>query len=156
MTIARSRVLGEQSWSIFTTPKQSQGICSVVAPPNVIEMTPPYRHMHFESAFNAGMLPIRTVGDPGAHGAVVTGVHGPGVSTPKAAAVSDAVTGLSKLLQTPNGEMLANGLLSMMVAAGLFSMLTIAVGITESVPGAAPIGHCNIAPVTTGRPMCTP
>lgn len=46
--------------------------------------------------FNAGVFPIITVGDPGAHGAGSTGMQGIGVRTPKAAAVAEATVGLAK------------------------------------------------------------
>ncbi len=42
------------------------------------------------------MLAMRTVGEPGIHGAVVFGMHGMGVSTPLAADVADATVGLAK------------------------------------------------------------
>ena len=41
-----------------------------------------------DELFSAGILPINTVGEPGAHGAAVTGIQGIGVSTPSAAAVA--------------------------------------------------------------------
>lgn len=47
----------------------------------------------------------RTVGAPGAHGAAVTGMHGIGVSTPIAAAVTNATVGLARLVHMPNGMM---------------------------------------------------
>ncbi len=102
---------------------------------------------------SAGNWPIFIVDDPGFHG-VVTGMHGPGVSTPSAAAVSVAVAGFARLLQTPNGAMLAIGAKSITVAAGFFSIMTgCPLGMTVSVDGATPNGHTNIAPVTTGCAM---
>ena len=77
----------------------------------------------------------------------------PGVSTPSAAAVCAAVIGLARLMHTPNGAMLRNGTLSLIVATGLFSALTMLVGNTLSELGAAPIEHINIAPIATGWPM---
>ncbi len=74
------------------------------------------------------MLPTSAVGAPGTHGAGVTGVHAPGVSTPSAAAVWAAVIGLARLVHSPNGRMLTNGLLSMIVATGMFSTSAFAVG----------------------------
>ncbi len=109
--------------------------------------------MHIDELFSAGLPPIRTVGEPGAHGAGSTGMQAPGVKTPSAAAVCAAVIGLAKLMHTPNGAMFTNGMLSMIVAAGLFSMLTMARGRTLNVLGAAPIGQASIAPVTTGKPI---
>lgn len=65
------------------------------------------------------MLPIRMVGLPGTHGATVIGVQGAGVGTPRAAAVAAATAGLAGQEHRPKGHMLANGLLSMMLAAGI-------------------------------------
>jgi hypothetical protein len=45
--------------------------------------------------FSAGIPPISTVGEPGAQGVVVAGMHGIGVSTPSAAAVAAATVGLA-------------------------------------------------------------
>jgi hypothetical protein len=90
-----------------------------------------------------------TVGDPGAHGATVTGMHGCGVSTPMAADVAAATWGLLGDMHMPNGAMFTFGLLSMMLAAGWFELCTRLAGSTESVPGAAPNEHAIIAPFTT-------
>ena len=53
-------------------------------------ITPPQLHMHLELLFSAGILATSTVGEPGVHGAVMTGMHGWGVSAPIAAAVAAA------------------------------------------------------------------
>ncbi len=98
-----------------------------------------------------GAGPLSAVGAPGTHGATVTGVHVPGVSTPRAAAVWAAVIGLARLVHSPNGKMLANGLLSRMFAAGMFSTITRFCGVTISVLGARPKLHIVPAPFTTGR-----
>jgi hypothetical protein len=111
-------------------------------------------HIQTEVAFSAGEPLTVTVGEPGAHG-VVVGVHKPGVSTPSAAAVCAAVIGLARLMHTPNGLMFRNGTLSLIVATGLFSALTMLVGGTVSELGVAPIEHTNIAPIATGWPMHT-
>lgn len=116
-------------------------------------ITPPNAQLHIELLLSAGMLAIITVGDPGAQGATVTGVQGMGVSTPSAAAVADATAGFARLMHMPNGGMFTNGLLSMIVAAGMFVAVTLAVGKTFSALGAAPKLHCIIAPVTTSVPM---
>lgn len=52
------------------------------APGLVIVITPAQRQLHVDVAVNAGIEPIITVGDPGAQGVVVLGMHGCGVSTP--------------------------------------------------------------------------
>jgi len=73
-------------------------------------MTPPQLHMHLQVIFKAGMLPIITVGEPGIHGAMVIGMHGIGVRTPKAAAVAEATVGFASEVHMPNGRMFTIGL----------------------------------------------
>jgi hypothetical protein len=80
-------------------------------------MTPPQVHISVELLFSAGMFSTRTEGEPGVHGAGVTGTHGIGVNTPRAAAVAVATVGFAMLLHMPKGTILAMGLLSMMFAA---------------------------------------
>ena len=126
----------------------------MVVPAKLIVITPPNAQLHIEELFNAGLPPTIMVGEPGAQGATVLGMHGPGVSTPSAAAVNEAVAGLARLLQSPNGKMFTNGLLSMMLAAGLFSNITGGpVGTTSRVPGASPNEQAMEAVATTCWPM---
>jgi hypothetical protein len=75
----------------------------------VILIVPPYEHIHFDASFNAGILPINTVGTPGIHGPAVIGVHGMGVNTPLAAEVADAVAGFAMEVHVANGIMFTNG-----------------------------------------------
>jgi hypothetical protein len=72
-------------------------------------MTPPQLHIQVEVLFKAFMLPIISMGDPGDHCWVVTGMHGIGVSTPNAAAVAAATMGLARQLHMPNGMMFTMG-----------------------------------------------
>lgn len=65
--------------------------------------------MHFEVLSSAGMFPIITVGAPGAHGAGITGMHGTGVRTPKAAVVAAATAGLAMDMHIPKGGMFTMG-----------------------------------------------
>lgn len=74
-----------------------------------IWITPPQLHINFELFCNAGWPPTNTVGEPGAHGAAVTGTQGIGVSTPIAAAVAAATCGLAGQLHIPNGMTLTIG-----------------------------------------------
>jgi hypothetical protein len=94
------------------------------------------------------MLPINTVGEPGVQGAAVMGVHGIGVSTPRAAAVAEATAGFAMLKHMMNGGMFTNGLLSMIVADGVLASCLF-VGRTFSVLGPVPKLHNIIAPVAT-------
>ena len=58
------------------------------------EICPPQVHMHFALLISAGMFMTFTC-PPGAHGAVITGTQGIGVSTPIAAAVAEATVGFA-------------------------------------------------------------
>lgn len=82
----------------------------VRAPGFVMVTTPPHTQLHVDVIVSAGFEPIMTVGEPGAHGDVVTGMHGCGVSTPWAADVADATCGLERLVHMPNGAMLTLGM----------------------------------------------
>jgi hypothetical protein len=104
--------------------------------------------MHFDELLRAGMLDTSTVGEPGAHGAAVTGMHGMGVSAPSAAAVAAATIGLAIELHIPKGKMFIIGLLSMILAIGS-AVITRLMGNTISVPGASPKEHCKVAPPHT-------
>ena len=114
----------------------------------VIEIIPPQLHVHMEELFNAGMPPSRTVAAPGDQGATVTGMHGIGVNTPKAAAVAAATVGFEGDMHMPNGGMFTVGLLSMMLAAGAPIMVLLA-GSTLSALGAAPKVHAIMQPEVT-------
>jgi hypothetical protein len=116
-------------------------------------MTPPNAQLHVESAVNAGNLATLVFGAPGVHGVDVAGTHGPGVSTPRAAAVSAAVAGLVSDVHRRNGAMFMIGMWSIVFAIGFFSNITRSRGGTISVLGIVPLVHCNAAPMTTGFPM---
>lgn len=66
--------------------------------------------MHLELLFSAGRFPIKTVGEPGIHGAEVTGTQGIGVNVPNFAAVALATAGFDIELQRANGAMFAIGI----------------------------------------------
>jgi len=104
--------------------------------------------MSFEVESSAGILPINTVGAPGAQGAAVTGTQGIGVSTPKAAAVAAATVGFANDVQTPKGGMFTIGAKSMIVAAGVPVSVRL-IGNTTSEEGAAPKLHIIDAPIHT-------
>src|SRR6187399_1816489 len=116
---------------------------------------PPKLHVSLQFESRAGMLPINTVGTPGAHGPAGTGVQGIGVSTPKAAAVAAATAGLARLWHMPNGITLRNGTLSAMFAAGAPASTRL-IGNTTNDPGASPIVHIVIAPALANRAMKQP
>ena len=79
---------------------------------------------------------------------MVMGIHGIGVRTPKAAAVAAATIGLARLIQVPKGKIFMNGLLSMILAAGI-GVKTRLTGNTTRLEGAAPNVHFKLAPMQT-------
>ncbi len=114
-------------------------------------MIPPQLHISLQLLLTAGMLPIRTVGEPGTQGAAVAGRHGMGVSTPSAAAVAAATMGLAIELHMPNGAMFTIGLLSMMLAAGVPVIVRL-MGSTQHARRDAETA-LQSAPVATWTPM---
>ena len=75
-----------------------------------IWITPPQMHISFELLLRAGILAIRTVGEPAIQGAGVTGTQGIGVKTPRAAAVALITAGLAGELHMPKGMMFTIGM----------------------------------------------
>lgn len=120
-----------------------------IVPAKVMSMTPPHAHIHIEPETKAGFPPIITCGAPGIHGPVVTGMQGIGVKTPSAAAVAAATVGLDRLVHIPNGGTFRPGAISVMVAAGLPSVVTRLTGNTDSVLGATPKVHLIMAVAVT-------
>ena len=113
-------------------------------------------HWHVEVFVSTGSPPTSTVGFPGAQGEVVAGIHGCGVNTPKAAAVAAITCGLAGLMHAPKPGMFANGLKSMIVAAGCEQDITRGVGSTTSVEGDDPSAHIMVAPLLTTEPAMGP
>jgi S-adenosylmethionine synthetase len=116
-------------------------------------MTPPQVHINLLVLFRAGLYLIVTVAEPGIQGAVVTGTHGAGVGTPSAAAVAAATAGLDWVVHIPKGIIFFIGMLSMIVADGMFAEFVIFSGVIIRLLGAAPKLHCNIAPIHTNCPI---
>jgi hypothetical protein len=128
------------------------GTISLVVPAMLKVITPPQLQLQVELFCRAGMPRTVTVGEPGAQGAAVTGTQGIGVNTPSAAAVAAATVGLAIELHIPNGGMLAMGLLSMMLAAGFTSPVTVGTA-TIRLDGATPKLHVIIALIATNWAM---
>jgi hypothetical protein len=124
-------------------------------PATLILIEPAQQHSNLLSLLSAGILPINTVGAPANQGATVIGIQGMGVGTPKAAAVAAITMGFAMLLHIPNGKILSNGMLSMILAAGI-STNTGLIGNTTSVEGAAPKVHESTAPAVTKSGISTP
>lgn len=116
-------------------------------------MTPPQAHTQTELLFRAGMPPMRTVGEPGVHGAVVAGMQGIGVRTPRAAAVAAATVGLEGVVHMPKGLILTMGAKSMMVRAGVLEHWVRAVLVAVRGVGIMPKAHLHIEPVLIKRDM---
>jgi hypothetical protein len=129
---------------------------TVIWPGMLNVITPPQAQFAIHELLTAGLPPIITVGDPGAHGPGITGWHGIGVNTPSAAAVAAATWGFDMDMHTPNGAMFSMGTLSMMFAANAPHPWVMLTGNTVNVLGAAPKVHIIIAPFTTWIPTSTP
>ena len=114
---------------------------------------PPQIHMHFDDFVMTGAPPTITRDDE-IHGAGVTGTQGMGVSTPSAAAVADATTGLAMERHKPNGAILTIGLLSIMLPTGGPWPNTRFTGRTFSGAGVSPMLQRNKLPVTSGFDTC--
>src|SRR5215472_19094699 len=112
-------------------------------------MTPPQMHISLHWLSRVGLLASRTVGTPGTHGAVVTGIQGIGVRTPIAAAVAEATEGFAGDMHIPKGMMFTMGTLSIMLASGWFPVLTRFTGSTTKLLGAMPMLHWRVAPLQT-------
>ena len=110
-------------------------------------------HIKVDELFSAGIFAIMTVGAPTIQGAVVMGIQGIGVKTPKAAAVAAATIGFAMDMHEPKGAMFIMGLLSMMFAAGILLAMVLFKGRTVNVPGAIPKEHIIMAPEFTCMPM---
>jgi len=99
--------------------------------------------------FNDGIFAIKTLLEPGAHGATVAGTHGIGVNTPMAAVVAEATTGFDSEEHVPKGGIFTTGILSIILAAGILQVITLFFGNTINEPGAAPKEQDIIAPIHT-------
>jgi hypothetical protein len=112
----------------------------IETPGNATFISPPQLHITIESLSNIGLLFNNTVGFIGNHGAAITGIHGIGVNTPRAAAVAAATVGLAKLIHMPNGIIFKKGTLSQIVPAGILQKNEL-IGNTTKGDGATPNMH---------------
>ncbi len=119
----------------------------------LIVITPAQLHIKVDELLRAGILATMAVGEPTIHGAVVMGMQGIGVNTPKAAAVAAATMGLAMDMHEPKGATFIMGLLSMMFAPGILLAMVLFRGRTFKVPGAIPKEHIIMAPLVTNIPM---
>ena len=106
--------------------------------------------MHLQLSRSAGKLATISL-PPGTHGATITGTHGIGVSVPIAAAVADATVGLDMDWHIPKGIMLTMGLMSEMLAIGLFCTMGRVGSGTMKVDGA--LEHCSCANELSHKPI---
>jgi hypothetical protein len=121
---------------------------TMTCPGKVMVTVPPQVHMHVESSLRAGMSVIMTHADPGTHGSTMTGIHGIGVKTPRAAEVAEATSGLASDEHIPNVGMLSMGAKSMIVATGIDEAMTMC-GVGLRTAGATPKSHIIVAPSVT-------
>ena len=117
--------------------------------PGSILICPPQLHISLHESVKAGMLPTFTVGEPGVHGAGITGIQGMGVKTPWAADVALDTVGLDNELHTPKGMIFVIGILSIMVPTGLLPAATLFWGVMTRALGADPKVHVSCAPAVT-------
>jgi len=137
----------------FTQPlrRRLQASVKITCPGKVGVITPPQSHMHMQVSSAAGAPRSITVGTPGVHTSV-TGMHGIGVSTPKAAAVAAATSGLDGVMHMPNGMMLTIGAASKILAAGISPAVTVGTT-TFNAEGATPNVHISTAPSVNCIPI---
>jgi hypothetical protein len=107
-------------------------------------MIPPYIHISLQLLVNVGMLPVKTVGAPGIHGAVVAGIQAEGVGTPKAAAVAAITNGLAGAEHIPKEGTQAIGVLLVILPNGIVAVTPV-VGRTVSGTGEMPKEQVNKA-----------
>ena len=122
---------------------------TVSCPACEMEISPAHIQLSLQLLFSAGMLAIKTSSVPGVHGATVTGTQGMGVSTPIAAEVAAATSGLASEEHIANGGIFTMGLLSKMLATGTLLVITLFTGKTIKEDGAAPNEQVIMAPMHT-------
>ena len=120
-------------------------------PGSVIEITPPHMHDSVQPACSAGCPSIITVVAPGAHGELVAGTQGAGVSTPSAAEVAVATAGFDGVPHIPNDGMFVIGANAWMFAAGVLALTGVPAGTTLNGTGTGGIAieQVIIAPALT-------
>ena len=110
---------------------------------------PPHMQFKVQVLLSVGMFPSITSAVPGTHGVAVTGIHGTGVNTPKAAAVAEATMGFDGVVHMANGGILTIGIWSMIFAAGMLLVKTRFSGNTINDDGAVPKLQVIWAPIQT-------
>lgn len=108
--------------------------------------------MHTDSSSSAGTPLIVTPTAPGVHG-ISTGVHGTGVSTPRAAAVAAITSGLAGAEHIPNVGMFSAST-SVTTPAGVVAETSSPDAVNSQ--GATPNAHSTNAPVETSTPITFP
>ena len=81
-------------------------------------------------------------------------MQGIGVNTPRAAAVADATAGFARDVHIIKGGIFTNGLLSIILAAGLLLVIVLFFGKTIKLEGPVPKVHNIEAPIQTNCPIC--
>ena len=117
-------------------------------------MIPPKAHITIELLTKTGLVIQITFGFVGIQMPAGVGIQGPGVRTPKAAAVSAAVAGFKRLLQSPNGVIFANGTQSKQLAINPVGPKTV-LGMIIIGVGTIPIGQLSTVPGQQQNPIYT-
>jgi hypothetical protein len=110
---------------------------------------PAHMQVFMQVLSSAGWPFTVSTGEPGVHGETTAGMHGCGVSTPRAAAVAAATWGLAGDMHIPKDAMLAIGAKSMIEPTGMSLHVTVGLAVAVNVPGAGLIVQASMAPVTT-------
>ena len=118
----------------------------------MILIIPANAHINIELFVNTGPVRVVTFGFVGSQTPAGTGMHGPGVRTPNAAAVCAAVTGFKRLLQGPNIDTFKYEMQSVIDAKGR-KLPLISLGIIFITAGINPIGQLRIAPEQQQNPI---
>jgi len=119
-------------------------------------IVPPKAHVSVHVLLSAGTAPSRGNVAPTQTPAGV-GTHGTGVNTPGGgAAVAAATAGFPIDVHIPHGATLAIGAASWIVAAGFPPIRMVGEDVAVSVPGAVPIVHIYVAPITAGIAINSP
>jgi hypothetical protein len=122
-------------------------------PGELTEIIPAHMQVQVEVLSRAGMPPICTFSEPGAHGLTTAGMHGCGVRTPSAALVAAATCGFAIDMHIPKVGMFA-GVKSATVPTGVPAVTIIPVA--AKVAGIAPKLQVSCAPVQTSAPIFVP
>ena len=114
---------------------------------------PMYAHLAVDSLVRHGLPPAIHLPCAAFQVPWIQGIHGCGVSTPRAADVAAATCGFCSDEHIPILEILTNGITSCIVATGFPSASTVCCDVTVSFPGCEPNEHAIMASATQLLPL---